>query len=85
MNDFERVKELYDLLDFSRGLTMMRRSGKSFKGLCPIHGENTPSYEVNPEMQLLHQLLIILMSVLAVETDKMVRILLFHQINRNFH
>lgn len=54
MNDFERVKEAYDLLDFSRGLTMMRKSGKVFKGLCPIHGENTPSFTVDPAQQLFY-------------------------------
>lgn len=51
MNDFERVKENFDLLEVAGRYTHLKRSGKEFVGLCPIHSEKTPSFYVNREKQ----------------------------------
>jgi DNA primase len=32
----------------------LRRSGATYKGLCPFHGEKTPSFHVNPEKGFFH-------------------------------
>lgn len=32
----------------------LHRAGSSFKGLCPFHGEKTPSFHVNPEHGFYH-------------------------------
>jgi DNA primase len=32
----------------------LKRSGHNFKGLCPFHGEKTPSFMVHPEKQIFH-------------------------------
>src|SRR5262249_46766159 len=32
----------------------LQRSGRNFKGLCPFHGEKTPSFIVFPESQSYH-------------------------------
>ena len=53
-----------DLLDDIRGANPiedvvseflpLKKSGRSFKGLCPFHSEKTPSFTVNPERQIFH-------------------------------
>ncbi len=32
----------------------LKRAGQNFKGLCPFHGEKTPSFNVNDEKQIYH-------------------------------
>jgi DNA primase len=32
----------------------LKRSGSSYKGLCPFHGEKTPSFNVNPSRGIFH-------------------------------
>ncbi|HEX5038430.1 MAG TPA: DNA primase [bacterium] len=32
----------------------LKRAGHNFKGLCPFHGEKTPSFMVHPEKQIFH-------------------------------
>jgi DNA primase len=32
----------------------LKKAGRSFKGLCPFHGEKTPSFNVMPDKQFFH-------------------------------
>src|SRR5919197_2273821 len=32
----------------------LKRSGATYKGLCPFHSEKTPSFHVNPEKGFFH-------------------------------
>ena len=32
----------------------LKRSGRSYRGLCPFHEEKTPSFYVQPEKQVYH-------------------------------
>ncbi len=42
------VRERADLLDLVGRYVQLRRSGSSYKGLCPFHDEKTPSFNVSP-------------------------------------
>lgn len=46
--DIERVKDAVDLEDIVSNYVTLRPAGiNTFKGLCPFHDENTPSFNVN--------------------------------------
>src|SRR3954463_11396725 len=32
----------------------LKRAGRTFKGLCPFHGEKTPSFHVDPDKGFFH-------------------------------
>ncbi|MGM0409500.1 MAG: DNA primase [Bacillota bacterium] len=54
-NDFkEEVKEKIDIVDVISDYVQLKKSGKNYKGLCPFHQENTPSFTVNPQNQFYH-------------------------------
>ena len=51
----EEVLERLDILKFFSSYTnLTRRSNMDFKGLCPLHKENTPSFSLNPEKGLFY-------------------------------
>src|SRR5262249_17242452 len=50
----ERVREATDLVQLVGQYVNLKRSGRSFKGLCPFHTEKTPSFMVHPERQMFH-------------------------------
>jgi DNA primase len=45
----ERIKTKLDIVDEIGAVVPLKKSGKAFKGLCPFHGERTPSFYVFPE------------------------------------
>jgi len=49
-----RVKERIDLVQLMGEYTPMRKSGATFTGCCPFHGERTPSMFVYPDSQTYH-------------------------------
>jgi len=53
--DFDLVKERVDLVQLieEHGVKL-RRSGRTFTGLCPFHQEKTPSFSVDPERRSYH-------------------------------
>lgn len=44
----ERVKQAVDIVSLIGDYVDLKRSGASYKGLCPFHGEKTPSFVVTP-------------------------------------
>ena len=42
------IKQKLNLVDFISESVPLRRAGTIFKGLCPFHGEKTPSFVVTP-------------------------------------
>ena len=50
----EEIRNRCDIVDIISGYVHLKPAGKGFKGLCPFHGEKTPSFMVSPEKQLFH-------------------------------
>ncbi len=52
--DVEQVKERTDIVALVGEHVRLKRAGSSFKGLCPFHQEDTPSFVVSPTRQMFH-------------------------------
>lgn len=44
----DRILDAANIVDVVGGYVTLRRSGASYKGLCPFHDDKTPSFYVNP-------------------------------------
>ena len=40
-----------DIVDLIDARVNLRKTGKSFSGLCPFHDEKSPSFSVSPDKQ----------------------------------
>lgn len=47
----EEVKAKVDIVAFINEKVPLKKAGRNFKGLCPFHGEKTPSFFVSSDMQ----------------------------------
>lgn len=52
MDDATRVKEAIDIVAVIGRSIQLKKAGRNFLGLCPFHGEHSPSFNVNPERQI---------------------------------
>jgi len=50
----EDIRQRSDIVDVIGARVPLKRSGTTFKGLCPFHNEKTPSFHVNPQRQIFH-------------------------------
>jgi len=53
----EKVREVAErlsIVDLVSEYVSLRRSGSNYTGLCPFHGEKTPSFNVNPAKEIFH-------------------------------
>src|SRR5260370_2950643 len=48
------LKAHADLVGYASRFTRLRRYGRQFRGLCPLHSERHPSFYVHPEKQVFH-------------------------------
>src|SRR5687768_14581631 len=54
-DDIDALRDRADLVDIVSGYTTLKKSGaNTFKGLCPLHSEKTPSFSVNAGTGLFH-------------------------------
>jgi DNA primase len=54
MDQIEEIRSKIDLVQFISESLPLKKAGRNFKGLCPFHGEKTPSFIVSPERQIWH-------------------------------
>ena len=45
----QQVRDRVDVVELVGRSVSLKRAGRSYKGLCPFHGEKTPSFNVNPD------------------------------------
>lgn len=53
-DDLCRVREATDLVQIVSERVTLKQKGRLFWGCCPFHNEKTPSFKVDPAMQLWH-------------------------------
>lgn len=57
MSRDEKVREIAERLSIAEVVgeyVQLKRSGSNYLGLCPFHGEKTPSFNVNPAREIFH-------------------------------
>ncbi|GAB3795428.1 DNA primase [Virgibacillus kimchii] len=50
----EEIRSSNDIVDVIGEYIQLKKQGKNFFGLCPFHGEKTPSFSVTQEKQIFH-------------------------------
>jgi len=53
----EKIQEVRlntDIVELVSEYVQLKKQGRNYFGLCPFHGENTPSFSVSPEKQIFH-------------------------------
>ena len=48
------IRSSNDIVDIISQYVTLKRSGRSFFGLCPFHNEKSPSFSVSPDRQIFH-------------------------------
>ncbi|MCU1805546.1 DNA primase [Cytobacillus firmus] len=48
------IRQAVDIVDVIGDYIQLNKQGRNYFGLCPFHGENTPSFSVSPEKQIYH-------------------------------
>jgi DNA primase len=50
----DEIRSATDIVDLVGRFVSLRKAGAGWKGLCPFHGEKTPSFTVNPRKGIFH-------------------------------
>jgi DNA primase len=46
----QAVRDAADIVDVASAYTRLQRAGRKWKGLCPLHKEKTPSFNIDPDL-----------------------------------
>lgn len=52
MDQVQEIKSKINIVDIIGESVRLKKAGRNFQGLCPFHGEKTPSFSVSPELQI---------------------------------
>lgn len=50
----DQVKQYHDIVNIISDYIKLTKKGRNYVGLCPFHGEKTPSFTVSPEKRIFH-------------------------------
>src|SRR5690554_7617650 len=50
----EEIRTKSDIVDVISDYMQLTKRGRNWFGLCPFHGENTPSFSVSSDKQIFH-------------------------------
>ena len=50
----DQIRQASDIVEVISSYVPLKRTGATFKALCPFHNEKTPSFNVNPQRQTFH-------------------------------
>lgn len=50
--EIRQIKERLDIVEYIGRSVQLKKAGRNFTGLCPFHGENSPSFNVSPDRQI---------------------------------
>ena len=50
----DEIRAGVDIVEIVGRFVNLKKSGQNYKGLCPFHGEKTPSFMVNPKKGIFH-------------------------------
>ena len=48
------IRQAFDIVDIISEYVQLKKQGRNYFGLCPFHGENTPSFSVSSDKQIYH-------------------------------
>jgi DNA primase len=48
------IRQAVDIVDVISEYIQLKKQGRNYFGLCPFHGESTPSFSVSPDKQIFH-------------------------------
>jgi DNA primase len=48
------IRHASDIVDIISEYVQLKKQGRNYSGLCPFHGENTPSFSVSTDKQVYH-------------------------------
>jgi DNA primase len=48
----EQIRDRLDIVNVIQRYVRLKKAGRNYTGLCPFHNEKTPSFSVNPELQI---------------------------------
>lgn len=49
-----QIRQAIDIVEIISDYVQLKKQGRNYFGLCPFHGENTPSFSVSPDKQIFH-------------------------------
>lgn len=50
----DQIRQAIDIVEVIGDYVQLKKQGRNYFGLCPFHGEKTPSFSVSPDKQIFH-------------------------------